>query len=88
MGVQLVHIVVTLLGTKMGVLGKGWGKTHTLPEFTYSLVNQAWESCHTLSTQPCVGIPLCHSSWGGQGAALPGIPRATLLKPRSYRREG
>ena len=35
----------------------------------------------TLSTHPWVGIPLSHSSGGGQGAALPGIPGATLLKP-------
>jgi hypothetical protein len=37
----------------------------------------------TISTHPCVGIPLSHSSGGGQGAALPGTPpspRATLLK--------
>jgi hypothetical protein len=36
----------------------------------------------TLSTHPWVGIPLSHSSGGGQGAALPGdTPPATLLKP-------
>ena len=36
----------------------------------------------TLSTHPWVGIPLSHSSGGGQGAALPGDPPgATLLKP-------
>jgi hypothetical protein len=37
----------------------------------------------TLSTHPWVGIPLSHSSGGGQGAALPGdtTPGATLLKP-------
>jgi hypothetical protein len=38
----------------------------------------------TLSTHPWVGIPLSHSSGGGQGAALPGEtpnPGATLLKP-------
>ena len=37
----------------------------------------------TLSTHPWVGIPLSHSSGGGQGAALPGNrpPPATLLKP-------
>ena len=36
----------------------------------------------TLSTHPWVGIPLSHSSGGGQGAALPGNPSpATLLKP-------
>ena len=37
----------------------------------------------TLSTHPWVGIPLSHSSGGGQGAALPGKPPppATLLKP-------
>ena len=36
----------------------------------------------TLSTHPWVGIPLSHSSEGGQGAALPGKPPpATLLKP-------
>jgi hypothetical protein len=39
----------------------------------------------TLSTHPWVGIPLSHSSGGGQAAALPGNcpppPRATLLKP-------
>ena len=37
----------------------------------------------TLSTHPWVGIPLSHSSGGGQGAALPGDtpPGATLLKP-------
>ena len=35
----------------------------------------------TLSTHPWVGIPLFHSSGGGQGAALPGDPPgATLLK--------
>jgi hypothetical protein len=34
----------------------------------------------TLSTHPWVGIPLSHSSGGGQGAALPGDPPL----PRSY----
>jgi hypothetical protein len=42
----------------------------------------------TLSTHPWVGIPLSHSSGGDQGAALPGDPRATLLKLQGCRREG
>jgi hypothetical protein len=37
----------------------------------------------TVSTHPWVGIPISHSSGGGQGASLPGDPPsgATLLKP-------
>jgi hypothetical protein len=35
----------------------------------------------TLSTHPWVDIPLSYSSKGGQGAALPRDPGATLLKP-------
>ena len=37
----------------------------------------------TLFTHPWVGIPLSHSSGGGQGEGLPGDapPPATLLKP-------
>ena len=58
---------------------KGRPKPHQ--SFTYSLVCQAWESYHTLSTQPQVGIPLTHSLGVGKGAALPGNPGATLLKP-------
>jgi hypothetical protein len=43
----------------------------------------------TLPTYPWVGIPLSHSSGGGQGAALPGDPpQATLLKSQGFRREG
>jgi hypothetical protein len=45
----------------------------------------------TLSTHPWVGIPLSHSSRGGQGAALPGdlpSPGATLLAPQGCGTEG
>ena len=48
---------IYLLGTKKGAQGKrGEEKPTPRESFTYSLVCQAWESCHTLSTQPWVGI--------------------------------
>jgi hypothetical protein len=83
------HVLLSITGTslcwelKKGGPGKeGEEKPTPCQSFTYSLVCQTWESCHTLFTQPWVGIkPLTHSSGGGQGAALPGNPRATLLKP-------
>ena len=46
-----------LLGTKRGAQGKRVEEKPTpCQSFTYSLVCQVWESCHTLSTQPWVGI--------------------------------
>jgi hypothetical protein len=55
----LLHMYVIqypLLRTKKGVPGEKGGRHTTHQSFTYSLVCQAWESCHTLSTQPWVGI--------------------------------
>ena len=79
------------VGTKKGGPrgGGGRGKAHTSPEFhLYSAQSGLGGLPPTLSTHPWVGIPLSHSSGGGQGAALPGDPGATLLKPQGYRREG
>ena len=43
----------------------------------------------TLFTHPWVGIPLSHSSGGGQGEALPADnPPATLLKPPGLWKRG
>ena len=72
-----------LLGTKKGPRGRqGRGKPTLCQSFTYSLVCQEWEGCYLPSTHPWMGIqPLAHCSGGGQGAALLGNPRATLLKP-------
>ena len=61
-----------LLGTKKGAQRKR-GKRKPTPHqsFTYSLVCQVWESCHTLSTQPLVGIHL----WGlAKGQPYLGFP--------------
>ena len=56
---------------KRRALGKrGRGKTHTPPEFTYSLVCQAWESCHTLSTSPLFRGSPTWDSWSYLAKAL------------------
>jgi hypothetical protein len=76
------------VGNKKGG-GLGIEETHTLPQFhLFSGQSSVGVLLPTLSTYPWVGIPLSHFSGGGQGAALPEDPRATLLKPRGYRREG
>jgi hypothetical protein len=75
---------------KRGTLGKwGKGKTHAPPEFhIFSGQSGVGGLLPNLSIHPWVGIPLSHSSGGGQGAALPGDPGATLLKPPRLWREG
>jgi hypothetical protein len=61
---------------------------HPRQSSTYTLARQAWEGCHTLSTQSRVGIQAFDPLFGGeQGAAQPGSPRVTFLNPRGYRRE-
>jgi hypothetical protein len=65
-------------GTTKGALEMGVWKTHTLPEFTYSLVSQAWESCYTLSTHPWLGIQ-------ASDPIFTGWPRgSSTWGPRSY----
>lgn len=65
-----------LLGTKKGAQGKRKPTPHQ--NFTYSLVCQVWESCHTLSTQPWVGIQ-------ASGPLFRGWPRVSpTWDPLSY----
>jgi hypothetical protein len=70
--------------------GEPWGRTegkicpHPTRVSLFSGQSGMGGLLSTLSTHPWVGIPLSHSSGGGQGAALPGDPPprgATLLKP-------
>ena len=71
------------VGTKKGGPrgGGGRGKAHTSPEFhLYSAQSGLGGLPPTLSTHPWVGIPLSHSSGGGQGATLPGEPQSYLAK--------
>ena len=70
-------------GTKKGTLGKrGKGKTHTPPELCILWSVRHGRAAIYLPLIPGWAFkPLTHSSGGGQGAALPGDPRATLLKP-------
>jgi hypothetical protein len=51
-----INMKDNLLGTKNGALGKRGERPTPCQSFTYSLVCQVWESCHTLSTHPWVGI--------------------------------
>jgi hypothetical protein len=75
---------IYLLGTKKGAPGgRGKGKPTPRQSFTYSLVSQVWESCHTLSTQPWVGIQASDPLFRGWPRGSPTwSPRATFLKPQ------
>ena len=71
------------MGTKKGPLGRGGKeKTHTLPEF-YLFSGLSGVGGLLSIYLPLISgwafKPLTHSLGGGQGAALPGIPGATLL---------
>jgi hypothetical protein len=80
-----------LFGNKIKRGGLGpWGRTegkrcpHPSRVSLFSGQSGVGGLLSTLSTHPSVGIPLSHSSGGGQGAALPGDnppPQAALLKP-------
>jgi hypothetical protein len=79
-----------VLGTKKGGPWEEGGGKRPISHQSFPIL---WSVRHGraanyLSTYPWVGIPLSHSSGGGQGAALPGNSRATLLKPWDYRTEG
>jgi hypothetical protein len=59
--------------------GRGWGpgeerKEHPARVSLFSGQSGVGGLLSTLSTHPWVGIPLSHSSGGGQGAALPENP--------------
>ena len=58
------------------------GKAHTLLEFHLCSGQRCGRAAIHFPLSPGWAFkPLTHSSGGGQGAALPGSPRATLLKP-------
>jgi hypothetical protein len=73
---------------KKGALGSGGGgKTHTLPEFyLFSGLSGMGELLYTFHS--VLGGHSSTLQGGGQGPALPGNPRATLLKSPELRREG
>jgi hypothetical protein len=86
-------ITSTISCWKQNKRGGGWGRTegkdaHTLPEFPYSLVSQAWEGCY-------LPYPLIHSSLGGhssiplfrgwsRGSPAWGCPRSYFAKATRF----
>jgi hypothetical protein len=60
---------------------RGRGGTMPCQNFTYSLVCQVWESCHTLSTHPWVGIQASDPHfWGWPRSSPTWGPQSYLAK--------
>ena len=69
-----------LLGTNKGARGR-WGRKDPHPARVLPILRPGRAAINFPLIPGWAFKPLTYSSRGGQGAAVPGNPRATLLKP-------